>query len=256
MKVAVLFSGGKDSTMALYNALETGEDVKYLLSMKSVNDESYMFHVPNIHITDLLAEALNIPIITAQTQGIKEEELEDLKMAFIKLKDLGVEAIYTGALYSVYQKSRIEKLGDEVGLEIISPYWHVDELEYMKEIVSLGFEVIISGVFAYGLDESWLGRKIDDMNKANFCILKFALFIHRFLIFRCCGIFVQMIIIVSPLRNQINSRNISEILYKKHSIFTNKQLFRKCQTVFFNNCPFIDFAPSCAKIIAEVIVGS
>ena len=162
MKVAVLFSGGKDSTMALYNALEKGEDVKYLLSMKSINDESYMFHVPNIHITDLLAEALNIPIITAQTQGIKEEELEDLKMAFIKLKDLGVEAIYTGALYSVYQKSRIEKLGDEVGLEIISPYWHVDELEYMKEIVSLGFEVIISGVFAYGLDESWLGRKIDD----------------------------------------------------------------------------------------------
>ena len=162
MKVAVLFSGGKDSTMALYNALETGEDVKYLLSMKSVNDESYMFHVPNIHITDLLAEALNIPIITAQTQGIKDEELEDLKMAFIKHKDIGVEAIYTGALYSVYQKSRIEKLGDEVGLEIISPYWHEDELEYMKEIVSLGFEVIISGVFAYGLDESWLGRKIDD----------------------------------------------------------------------------------------------
>ena len=60
MKVAVLFSGGKDSTMALYNALETGHEVKYLLSMKSVNDESYMFHVPNIHITDLLAEALNI----------------------------------------------------------------------------------------------------------------------------------------------------------------------------------------------------
>ena len=94
-----------------------------------------MFHVPNIHITDLLAEALDIPIITAQTQGIKEEELEDLKMAFIKLKDLGVEAIYTGALYSVYQKSRIEKLGGEVGLEIISPYWHVDELEYMRKIV-------------------------------------------------------------------------------------------------------------------------
>ena len=171
MKVAVLFSGGKDSTMALYNALETGEDVKYLLSMKSVNDESYMFHVPNIHITDLLAEALNIPIITAQTQGIKEEELEDLKMAFIKLKDLGVEAIYTGALYSVYQKSRIEKLGDEVGLEIISPYWHVDELEYMKEIVSLGFEVIISGVFAYGLDESWLGRKIDDKAIDEICVI-------------------------------------------------------------------------------------
>ena len=76
-----------------------------------------MFHVPNIHITDLLAQALDIPIMTVETDGVKEEELEDLKTAFIDLKNLGVEAIYTGALYSVYQKSRIEKLGSEVGLE-------------------------------------------------------------------------------------------------------------------------------------------
>ena len=162
MNVAVLFSGGKDSTMALYYALKEKEDVKYLLSMKSKNDESYMFHVPNIHITDLLSQALDIPLISAETDGVKEEELEDLKRAFEDLKSLGVEAIYTGALYSVYQKSRIEKLGCEVGLEIISPYWHVDELEYMREIVSLGFKIIISGVAAWGLDESWLGRIIDD----------------------------------------------------------------------------------------------
>ena len=162
MNVAVLFSGGKDSTMALYYALKENEDVKYLLSMKSKNDESYMFHVPNIHITDLLSQALDIPLISAETDGVKEDELKDLKSAFENLKSLGVEAIYTGALYSVYQKSRIEKLGSEVGLEIISPYWHVDELEYMREIVSLGFKIVISGVAAWGLDESWLGRIIDD----------------------------------------------------------------------------------------------
>ena len=162
MSVAILFSGGKDSTMAVYAALEAKEDVKYLLSMKSKNDESYMFHVPNIHVTDLLSEALDIPIMSVETDGVKEEELEDLKAAFVDLKNLGVEAIYTGALYSVYQKSRIEKLGDEVGLEIISPYWHVDELEYMRKIVSLGFKIMICGVAAWGLDESWLGRIIDD----------------------------------------------------------------------------------------------
>ncbi len=162
MKVAVLFSGGKDSTMAVYNALESGHDVEYLLAMKSANDESYMFHVPNIHLTDLLAEAMDIPIISVETDGIKEEELKDLKGGFEKLKDLGIEAIYTGALYSNYQKSRIEKLADEVGLKAVSPYWHVDELEYMNLIVSLGFDVIISGVSAYGLDEKWLGRKIDE----------------------------------------------------------------------------------------------
>lgn len=162
MDVAVLFSGGKDSTMAVWAALEAKEDVKYLLSVKSRNDESYMFHVPNIHITDLLAQALEIPLMSVETDGIKEEELKDLKAAFQDLKDRGVEAIYTGALYSVYQKSRIEKLGEEVGLKIISPFWHVDELEYMRKIVSLGFKIIISGVAAWGLDESWLGRAIDD----------------------------------------------------------------------------------------------
>lgn len=162
MKVTVLFSGGKDSAMALCNALEKGEDVKYLLSIKSINNESYMFHVPNIHITELIAEAVDIPLITATTNGIKEEELKDLKKELKNLKSLGIEAIYTGALYSVYQKSRIEKLANEVGLKVFSPFWHVDELEYMKFIVSLGFKVIISGVFAEGLDKSWLGRKIDD----------------------------------------------------------------------------------------------
>lgn len=162
MDVAILFSGGKDSTMALYNALQSNENVRFLLSMKSKNDESYMFHVPNIHLTDLLSEALDIPILSVETNGIKEEELKDLKEAFIELKNSGVEAIYTGALYSVYQKSRIEKLADEVGLKAISPYWHVDELEYMRNIVSLGFKIVICGVAAWGLDESWLGRTIDD----------------------------------------------------------------------------------------------
>lgn len=162
MDVAVLFSGGKDSTMAVYAALEAKEDVKYLLSIKSKNDESYMFHVPNIHITDLLSQALEIPLMSVETEGIKEEELNDLKAAFIDLKSSGIEAIYTGALYSTYQKSRIERLGSEVGLKVISPFWHVDELEYMRKIVSLGFKIIISSVAAWGLDESWLGRVIDD----------------------------------------------------------------------------------------------
>ena len=79
--------------MAVYAALEAKEDVKYLLSMKSKNDESYMFHVPNTHVTDLLSEALDIPIMSVETDGVKEEELEDLKAAFLDLKDLGVEAI-------------------------------------------------------------------------------------------------------------------------------------------------------------------
>ena len=162
MNSAVLFSGGKDSVMALNYAINNGDDVKYLLSIKSENDESYMFHVPNIHLTDLISQAVGIPIIEVKTSGVKEEELLDLKEGFKELKDLGIEAIYTGALFSTYQKSRIEKLADEIGIEAISPYWHRDPKEYMELVIDSGFKVIISGVFAEGLDESWLGRLIDD----------------------------------------------------------------------------------------------
>lgn len=161
MKSAVLFSGGKDSVMALFYSINQGDDVQYLLSMESVNKESYMFHVPNIHLTDLMSKALDIPLIKAVTDGEKEKELNDLKIELANLKELGIEVIYTGALFSTYQKSRIEKLCNEVGLKAISPFWHKDPREYMELVLSSGFKVIIGGVYAEGLDKSWLGKEID-----------------------------------------------------------------------------------------------
>lgn len=162
MDVAVLFSGGKDSTMAVYRAMEEGHNVKYLFSMISENPHSYMYHVPNIHLSELLAQAMEIPLIKGHTRGEEEKEVEDLKLALKKLKDLGVEAIYSGALYSVYQKSRIDKICSELELESIAPLWQIDSEEYMREILSLGFEVVLIGVAAEGLDESWLGRRVDN----------------------------------------------------------------------------------------------
>lgn len=161
MKAAVLFSGGKDSTMAAYSAIKEGHEIEYLVSVFSDNPASYMFHVANIHITELSAEAMGIKLIKKVTKGIKEEELEDLKNILIELKDKGIEAIYSGALFSVYQKSRIDALCEELGLESCAPLWHRNPTEYMEEIIDLGFEVIITSVAAEGFDESWLGRKVD-----------------------------------------------------------------------------------------------
>ena len=161
MKSAVLFSGGKDSVMALYKAIENGDEIAYLLSVIPENDESYMFHVPNIHITDLIAEAIEIPIIQGHSKGEKEKELDDLEKYLVILKNKGVEAVYNGALFSKYQKSRIDKLCKKIGLKSIAPLWNTNEENYINEIINLGFEIIITGVFAEGLNESWLGRKID-----------------------------------------------------------------------------------------------
>jgi diphthine-ammonia ligase len=161
MKAAILFSGGKDSTMAVLKAKEEGWHVAYLVSIHSQNPHSYMFHVPNIHLTQLLSKAMGIPLIKAETLGKKEEELGDLKEVMLVIKNRGVESLFTGAIASEYQKSRIDKICEELGLQSKAPLWHLDPLKYMKEIIELGFEVIITSVSAEGLDESWLGRKID-----------------------------------------------------------------------------------------------
>lgn len=164
MRLGVLYSGGKDSTYALKKAIESSEmEVVCLISLLSENKESYMFHTPNINTTKLQAEAIGIPLIQKRTPGEKEKELSDLKKAIDEAKnEYGIEGIVTGAIESVYQASRVQQICDELALWCFNPLWLKDQVELLKEIIQHGFEVIISGIAAYPLDESWLGRKIDN----------------------------------------------------------------------------------------------
>jgi len=160
MKTAVLFSGGKDSCLALYYALKQSE-VKCLITLVSENKASYMFHTPNILLAREQADAIGLPIIIRKTPGEKEHEIKDLERAIKEAKTrYKVDAIVTGAIASLYQKSRIEKICKKLGLECINPLWQRDQLEILKEIVTLGFEVIITGTFAFGM-ENFVGRMID-----------------------------------------------------------------------------------------------
>lgn len=167
MKLAVLFSGGKDSTYALFKIMKNNE-IKCLISIISENKESYMFHTPNIEITKLQAKSLEIPLISKKTKGIKEEELEDLKNAIIEAKKkYEIEGVITGAVESVYQSSRIKKICDELDLKCINPLWKRHQEELLKEIIDNDFKFIITSISADGLDESFLGKVItkEDVGK-------------------------------------------------------------------------------------------
>ena len=159
MRVAVLATGGKDSALALYKVLNEDHEVKYLVSMIPLREDSWMFHYPNIRLVDLFAEAVEIQLVKAETLAVKEREVEDLKRL---IEGLDVDAIVSGAIASTYQKSRIEKICEQLRLKCIAPLWHENPLNILKEILDLKFEVIITGVYAYGFSEEWLGRKIDE----------------------------------------------------------------------------------------------
>ena len=159
MRVAVLATGGKDSTLALQKVLDEGYEVKYLVSMIPLREDSWMFHYPNIHLVNLFSEALEIPLVKAETSGIKEKEVEDLKRVIEKLD---VDALVSGAIASNYQKTRVEKICEELGLKCLTPLWQKNPIEILWEIVNLKFHVIITGVYALGFSQEWLGRKIDE----------------------------------------------------------------------------------------------
>jgi diphthine-ammonia ligase len=161
MKLGVLFSGGKDSCFAMSKAMKNHE-IACLITMVSENKESFMFHVPNIFLSKMQSQAMEIPLLSFSTKGKKEEELEDLKKAILEAKEkYSIEGIVTGAVRSEYQASRIEKICKDLGLSCINPLWHMDEINLLEELVEIGITAIISGVFAYPLSEDFLGKKID-----------------------------------------------------------------------------------------------
>ncbi len=162
MKLGVLFSGGKDSVFACCRAMEKNE-VACLITLVSDNPDSYMFHTPNIARTDLQAKAMGIPLLTWPTHGIKEEELMDLAAAIDAARErYGIQGIVTGAIESVYQAARVQRICQSQNIWCYNPLWQTNQIDYLRQLLKEDFSIIISGVYAYPFDASWLGAKLTE----------------------------------------------------------------------------------------------
>ena len=161
LRLGVLFSGGKDSTYSAYIMQRQNYELACLITMRSENKESFMFQSAGVEIVELQAQAMGLPLIVGQTKGEKEKELVDLEKTITIAKEkYRLDGIVSGALFSTYQRDRIEKICDRLGLKIFSPLWHKPQEEEMKELLASGFIFILSAVAAEGLDKSWLNKII------------------------------------------------------------------------------------------------
>ncbi len=158
MKVACLYSGGKDSNFAAFWSIFSGWEV-VLVCVKS-EEYSMMFHHPNVDKTELQAKEMGLEIHYVKTNN--ENELEDLKE---KLKELEVDGIVTGALASEYQKQRIGNIGEELCIPTFSPLWHKEDV--LLEEITEYFETYLVAVSAEGLEEKHLGTLFKDLEKIN-----------------------------------------------------------------------------------------
>lgn len=157
MSWASLTSGGKDSILSCQKALDSGMDVKYLVTARPKNTDSYMFHSANLDAVPVIARVAGMEYVEITTHGRKEEELADLEAG---LAALDIEGVIAGAVASVYQADRVRAICDRLGLELYTPLWHMDTEQLIREVADR-LDAMIIVTAAEGLDQSYLGSRFD-----------------------------------------------------------------------------------------------
>jgi diphthine-ammonia ligase len=162
MKLAALFSGGKDSTYSIYLAKKQGHEIKCLLSVFPKSDESHLLHHPNLKWTHLQSQSMQIPQLTITSESDEtNNEINALEKILIQsIDEYQIEGLVHGGIQSQFQKEKFENLCNKLNLKSIAPLWNRNPLEYMNELISSNFVFIISSVSSGGLNDSWLGKTI------------------------------------------------------------------------------------------------
>lgn len=158
MSWAALTSGGKDSILSCQKALDDGKDVRFLVTARPKNPDSYMFHSANLGAVPVMAKVAGMEYVEIATHGRKEEELADLEAG---LAALDVDGVIAGAVASVYQAERVKAITDRLGLSLYTPLWHMDTEALVREVAQrMDARIVVTA--AEGLDESILGARFDD----------------------------------------------------------------------------------------------
>ncbi|MCF7866966.1 diphthine--ammonia ligase [Candidatus Woesearchaeota archaeon] len=172
VKLGALLSTGKDSVLATQIMMEQNYEIACFITIQSHNKDSYMYHGPNTHLATVQAEAAQIPIILKDTKGEKEKELQDLKEAIKEaITKHKIEGIITGALFSNYQRERIEKICEDLGIKCFSPLWHMNQEKEVQLLIDKGFKFTIIKIAAEGMHVGWLGETITQKHLERLKIL-------------------------------------------------------------------------------------
>ena len=158
MRLASLYSGGKDSSFSLYVAEQMGHEIPYLVNVVPEDRASWIFHTPNLNVVPAIAEAMGKELILGRSTGEEDSDMEGLRQA---LDGLDIDGIVTGAVWSDYQWDRMNLVCGDLGLRFFAPMWRKDQDYLMEQMIDAGVEAVIVGCYAEGFDESWLGRPLN-----------------------------------------------------------------------------------------------
>ena len=173
LRIAVLYSGGKDSTLAALRALDAGHEIGALVSVSVRGQDSWMFHLPNIELTRVQADCMGLPWIRIEVSGQKEAEVKEMQTSLKPIIErLKIDALCTGAIASNYQMERVRRVCDALGCRDFSPLWGLSEESLLNDLLKLHFEVYFTSVSAEGLGKEWLGSRLDEQRVRDLIKMK------------------------------------------------------------------------------------
>jgi len=169
LNLAALFSGGKDSTFAIYKAQSEGHNIKCAVTIFPKSDESKLLHHPNIWITTLQTKSMNMPhLFCHTTSNVTDDEKQGIEKLLTDAQTkFNVEGLVHGGILSEFQKNIFKNICTKLDLKMISPLWKTNQKEYMNNLLESRFRFMITSVSSAGLDKSWLGKEItkEDIDK-------------------------------------------------------------------------------------------
>ena len=158
LKVAALWSGGKESCLACHKALAGGFDVAFIVT--------FLWETPSVchplSLMPLQSKALGIPHVEAK---VKEPYFEKYREAISRfIKEDGIEGIVTGDISFIdsFHGNWIDDVCRGLSVKVIKPLWGLDRYQILNEVISQGFKAVFTCVRQPWFDEKWLGRELNE----------------------------------------------------------------------------------------------
>ena len=171
MDIAILYSGGKDSTFAIQHAKEKNWNIKYLISVKPTRKDCFLFHYATVEHTKDFAKILEIPQFYIKCKVADPSKEANLIKEIVESnqKKLRIDAVVLGGtgLQETQLKS-IQNALRPLNVDAFASHAGEDHDLVMGKMLDNGYGILITQIASDGLKD-WLGKKI---TKENFSQLK------------------------------------------------------------------------------------
>lgn len=168
------WSGGKDSCLACYKAMESGYDVRYLLNFISREHKRCCFHGIEGKLLRLQAELIGIPLVQKEVSPDMEKYEKEFKEAVSELKTAGIGKMVFGDVYLQEHKDWVERVCKDLKIQPIEPLWGIPPDKIVEEFIELGFKAIVVSCQAKLFGQEFVGRYVDrdflaELKKRQIC---------------------------------------------------------------------------------------